>query len=126
MNIEERLKDLIVQRYGSVLRFCETYNIPQSTVATIFRRGIAKSNLSSVLSICEALRISADALAAGKILPIGNDRPDSVEEIIENTKNQLTDIDGLTFDNAPADPAAIMTIIQSIDIGVEMARKKKA
>lgn len=89
MSIEDRLKDLIVQRYGSVLRFCNTHDLPQSTVATIFRRGIAKSNLSSVLSICEALRISADALAVGKILPIGNDRPNSVEEIIENTKKPI-------------------------------------
>ena len=125
MSIEDRLKDLIVQRYGSVLRFCNTHDLPQSTVATIFRRGIAKSNVSSVISICKSLRISADGLAAGQLLPTGKDLPDSVEEIIENTKNQLTDIDGLTFDNAPADPAAIMTIIQSIDIGVEMARKKK-
>lgn len=127
MRVEDRLKDLILQRYGSVLNFCTTNEMPQSTVATILRRGIQNSNFSNVVSMCDALGISVDGLADNKIIPIsqGTNQSARVEDILNVTKDQLLNFDALTFERDPVSQETIDYIISAIDIGVEMAKKKK-
>lgn len=69
MGVEEELKKIIIDRYGSVNKFATVCNVPYSTIATIFVRGINKANISTVIAICKELKISADELANGKITP---------------------------------------------------------
>ena len=69
MGVEEDLKKIIIDRYGSVNKFATVCDVPYSTIATIFVRGINKANISSVIAICKELKISADELANGKITP---------------------------------------------------------
>lgn len=69
MSIEEQLKELIIKKYGSVNKFAQTCGLSTSTVATIFTRGVNKTNISTIIKICQQLEISADELADGKIVP---------------------------------------------------------
>ena len=69
MGVEDELKKIIIDRYGSVNKFATICDVPYSTIATIFVRGINKANISTVIAICKELKISADELANGKITP---------------------------------------------------------
>lgn len=69
MTIEDKLKELILNRYGSVVRFAEEIGLSNSTVSTILYRGIHKASIDNVLKICKALGISADELAQDRIVP---------------------------------------------------------
>lgn len=70
MTIEDRVKDMILEEYHSVREFCITHGIPYTTVKSMLQRGFNNSSVSNVLKICSALRISADAVAQGRIEPV--------------------------------------------------------
>ena len=69
MTIESQLKELIVERYDTVVNFSKVVGIKNSTVAAILSRGVNNSTVDNVIKICNELHISADALADGKIVP---------------------------------------------------------
>lgn len=64
---EKKLKELILSRYKSIREFTLEIDIPYTTLDSIFKRGIGNSSVSNVLKVCNALHISADALAEGRI-----------------------------------------------------------
>ena len=68
-NTEERLKELIKMKYGSLRKFCNETGIPQSTLSSIMVRGINNASIQTVIKICQALDISTDELAEGRIIP---------------------------------------------------------
>ena len=47
-----------------------------------------------------------------------------ISKIIEQTKEQLLSQEGLMFDGDPASPEAITSILDAMQIGMEMAKKK--
>ena len=47
-----------------------------------------------------------------------------IEEIINEAKEKLTSQEGLMFDGDPASPEAIDSILNAMEIGMEMAKKK--
>ena len=75
--LEDKIKELIIEKYGSVRQFALKIDVPYTTIDSILKRGIDNSNVSNVIKMCKALGISVDK---------------SIEsnEIISN----------LTFDNA--------------------------
>lgn len=129
MSTEEKLKDLILKRYHSIREFTIAIDIPYTTMDSIFRRGVGNSSVSNVIKICKALGISADALADGEIVPVKkrptpiNDRFE-VKEIISDTKDRLIHSGEITLDGKPIGKAGIESIIDAMDVGVEIARKK--
>lgn len=80
MTIETELKNLILNRYGSILEFTNKINIPYSTLDSIFKRGILNSNIANIIKVSSELNISVDALANGEIISL------------ENKKNMSSDI----------------------------------
>lgn len=131
MTIEEKLKDLILKRYHSIREFTIEIDIPYTTVDSIFRRGIGNSSVSNVIKICKALRISADALADGEIVPVEkraprpiNDRIE-VKEVLEDTRDLLTHCGFITLDGNPIGKTEIESIFDAMDVGVEIAKRKK-
>ena len=131
MSIEEKLKELILKRYHSIREFTISIDMPYTTMDSIFRRGIGNSSVSNVIKICKALGISADALADGEIVPINKrvSRPINemieVKEIIDDTKELLTYSGFVTLDGKPINKAEIESIIDAMDVGVEIAKRKK-
>lgn len=70
--LEQELKDLILKKYESINQFAQTIDIPNSTVVNILNRGVKKANMSNIFAICDALEISIDELAKGRIAEATN------------------------------------------------------
>ena len=128
MTTEEKLKNFILKRYHSVREFTIQHNIPYTTMDSIFRRGIGNSSVTNIIKICKALNISADALADGEIAqaqkkssPV-NDQYE-IKEIIEDTKDLLNHRK-VTIDGEPISKKGIESIIDAMEIGAQMAKKK--
>lgn len=136
MTIEEELKNLILTRYNSLREFTIDIDMAYSTMDSIIRRGIQNATLTNVFKICKALNISADALEQGKIVPIAtkntepnmkkDNRSREITEIMNETKRQLLESNNLRLDGKPVESDSITSLIDAIDIGVEMIRRKNA
>lgn len=68
MSVESDLKNLIIERYGTVKAFSQSVGLPNSTLDSIFRRGVLKASVTNIIKICDELGISADGLGEGEIV----------------------------------------------------------
>lgn len=68
MTVEEELQDYILAKYQSLREFTIQNHMPYSTLSTMLKRGINNTNWKTILSICNALDISADDLADGHVV----------------------------------------------------------
>ena len=130
MTTEDKLKELILNRYHSIREFTIENDIPYTTIHSIFKRGIGNSSVTNIIKICKALNISVDALADGEIVPLKkqpskciNDMIE-VEDLLDDTKDILTRSGFVTLNGKPMGVNQIDSIIDAMDIGVEMAKKK--
>ena len=131
MTTEDKLKELILKRYHSVREFTIENDLPYTTIHSIFKRGIGNSSVNNVIKICKALGISADALADGEIVPVktrkaaAEPNKTDVQDILADTKDALIHSGKITLDGNPIGKAGIESIIDAIDVGVEIAKRKK-
>lgn len=65
--LESNIKALIIKNYGSMKKFCETIDMPWTTLDSILKRGIANSNITNVLKITRELGLDAEKLVDGQI-----------------------------------------------------------
>ena len=70
MTVEEHLKSLMIKKAGSVNKFAQMCGVSQSTIASVFTRGVGKANIKTIIKICRTLEISADELVEGRITPL--------------------------------------------------------
>lgn len=75
MRIEDKLKDLIIENFGSLKNFAERSNVPRSTLTTILKRGVDKASVTSIINICKTLGIDTDELAQGRIVKRNAKKP---------------------------------------------------
>jgi predicted transcriptional regulator len=126
---EDKLKELILSRYKSLHEFSQTADIPHSTFISVLKRGVGNSNISSVIKICNALNISVDALANGKIeYKYKETKVKSVmdmKDIVNDVKAKVLSADTLIIDGNPIDDAGVKSIFDALDVGVEIVRRKK-
>ena len=66
--MENKIKELIIEKYGSVKRFAEKVNVPYTTIDTILKRGLLNSNVLNVIKICNELNIDVNELANSKVV----------------------------------------------------------
>lgn len=66
--IENKIKEMIIEKYGSVKRFADKIQVPYTTIDTILKRGLLKSNVLNVIKICKELEIDIDELENGKVV----------------------------------------------------------
>lgn len=64
---ELKLKEMIIDRYGSLKKFCEIIDMPWTTLDSILKRGVANSNITNVMKITKELKIDTESLASGII-----------------------------------------------------------
>lgn len=67
-DVEIRLKELIIQKYGSLAKFCEAIDMPWTTLDSILKRGVEKANITNILKITRELNIDVEELAGGRII----------------------------------------------------------
>lgn len=134
MTTEEKLRVYILSRYNSLREFTIDADLKYSTVDSILRRGIGNSSVGNVIKICKTLNISADALADGEIVPtinyqseVNNGRLERLEinEVISQTANRLLLSDNVTLDGKPINKEVIESIVEAMDVGVEIVKRKK-
>lgn len=65
---ENRIKEIIINRYGNLKKFCELINMPWTTLDSILKRGFANSNITNVMKISHELKVDTESLASGKIV----------------------------------------------------------
>ena len=65
---ETKLKEIIIDRYGSLKKFCEIIDMPWTTLDSILKRGVANSNITNVMKITKELKIDTESLASGIIM----------------------------------------------------------
>lgn len=125
MTKEEQLKAFILTKYKSLREFTQENNIPYSTMTTILKRGIDNSNVTNIIKICQALQISADELAEGKIVPnvVNEANTTSVENIIAYAKQRLSNCKNLTINNKKATDDVIERIVNALDIVLEIEKR---
>ena len=63
MQAEERIKELIIAKYGDVRAFATESGISYTTVRSILERGIMNAKAENVFKICHLLGISPDTVA---------------------------------------------------------------
>lgn len=90
--LELKIKEMIIERYGSLNKFCEIINMPWTTLDSILKRGISNSNISNVMKITKELSIDTESLASGVI----------VDSIAKNTEpvTMAAHFDGNEFTEA--------------------------
>lgn len=124
MTTEDKLKQLILDNYRSVREFTQKYDIPYSTMATIFKKGIKQTSITTMIKVCQALGISTDELIAGRITFVDEKpEPTKVEDIIVQTKHLLLNTEHLTLDGKPFDEAAIQRLSNYLDAIVDAEKR---
>ncbi len=126
---EDVLKDLILSKYKSIRDFTTQANMPYTTVDSVLKRGVLKSNVDTVIKICQFLGISADALINGQIKSVSqsnetNPTPvDLYTDVSYSMMNTLLARNGkkLTKD----EKMALITILSSPDEPEDHDSKKQ-
>lgn len=62
MNREQRLRNLILDRYTSLRQFSKEADIPYSSLMTLLSRGIGGASFDTVICICKKLGIDPNDL----------------------------------------------------------------
>ena len=127
MTIEEKLKMVILERYGSMYKFSEVSGIPNTTLAGIMRRGVNNSNVTNIIRICQTLDISADDLAQGRITP--NKKPETrqsteLEDIFSGIIKQIAVYGESTMDGQPLTEGDIQLVSDSLTVLLDLIRKR--
>lgn len=65
---ETKIREMIIERYGSLKKFCELIQMPWTTLDSILKRGFANSNITNVMKITKELGIDTESLALGEII----------------------------------------------------------
>lgn len=83
--IEADLKQLIIDRFGSLSKFSEAIDMPWTTLDGVIKRGVNKANITSLIKICEGLNIDCESLYYGRLLP----KQDMLKEDPLSEKEQI-------------------------------------
>lgn len=126
MTKEEKLKLYILSKYRSVREFTQHINMPYSTMSTILRNGIDNANIQNIIKICQALGISADDLAEGRITPVNKEVNCSVnfEELINEIKQIFLNADQIMIDGIQATSEDVHILIETFTGAMDLYKKQ--
>ena len=66
--VEQKLKKLILERYGNVKNFAAKIDMPYTTLDSILKRGVGKSSASNLAKIVDELKLHGPSLLNGEIV----------------------------------------------------------
>lgn len=126
MTTEEKLKQFILTKHRSILEFTQSINMPYGTMSSIFKRGIDNSSVNNIIKICNALQISADELANGNIVQIKKDSEETtrIEDVFSYIKQRLINCKNPTLNGNTVDQSTIASIIDGLDLLIEIQKKR--
>ncbi|WP_208559297.1 LexA family transcriptional regulator [Marinilactibacillus kalidii] len=62
MKSEDKLREMIIERFGTIKEFSRAIQLPYTTIRSILERGIFNAKLANVIIICRGLNISPEEL----------------------------------------------------------------
>lgn len=125
-SIEEQLKQHIKDNYGSVRAFVLEKGLIYANVDSILRRGIKNATWNNVKTLCEALDISADELAEGRIMPAAKEASiTQLENLVDAMKQQILTASGLTLAGQPATDADVQLFCRLLDASLSVTVQMK-
>ncbi len=134
MTVGERLKQLREQLGMSQVDFATKINVSKQTLYKYENNIITNIPSDKIESAARICNVSpAYIMGWGNNLnPITSDTSSEltardekdIAKILEQTKELLLSQEGLMFDGDPASPEAINSILDAMQIGMEMAKKK--
>ena len=123
MTIEEKLREMILTKYGTVVAFGKRTGMSSSTLYSILSRGVNNSSAQNVLKICDALEISADALAEGLIKPRDTYAPSiDIDEWLSAERIHLLNVN-ITIDGKPLTDAQRLALWDSLRMSADFIRR---
>jgi len=69
MTIEEQLKSAILNKYKTVSAFTSEIGIPNSTLNSVFKRGISKAGVNTMIKVFDALDLDIESVTGDTLLP---------------------------------------------------------
>lgn len=110
-------------------RVCKETGLTTATISN-WKAGRYVPKQDKMQKIANYFGVSLEYLMTGKeeseksepVLTSKDER--DIEKIINHTREQLLNQEGLMFDGDPASPEAIESILSAMQIGMEMAKKK--
>lgn len=130
MTIEERLKELVVERYGNVSKFTSTIDMSNSTFVSMLNRGLNNASVTNVIKVCKELGISVDEISRGKIVPMGKKLQEKkhiteLNDIVSYTKKNIHIYDSLTLDGEELTENEMYSVIDALELCVEFIRRNR-
>lgn len=122
MTLKDRVKKLAQERGISLPALEAELGFGNSTIVKWDR---STPNADKLNAVAKYFDVTMDYLLNGNddtSLTTRDER--DISKIIEQTKEQLLSQEGLMFDGDPASPEAINSILDAMQIGMEMAKKK--
>lgn len=122
MTLKDRVKELANQRGISLPSLESELGFGNSTIVKWDKSTPSAEKLNAV---AQYFGVTMDYLLNGNtdyVLTYKDER--DIEKIINKTRDQLLNQEGLMFDGNPASPEAIESILSAMQIGMELAKKK--
>ncbi len=122
MTLKDRVKKLAQERGISLPALEAELGFGNSTIVKWDK---STPNADKLNAVAKYFDVTMDYLLNGNddtSLTTRDER--DISKIIEQTKEQLLSQEGLMFDGDPASPEAITSILDAMQIGMEMAKKK--
>ena len=69
-SMEEEVRDLIADKFGSVPKLAEATGVPSPTIYSALRSGLVGASIATVIPIAEALRIDPFGLMHNRVIPL--------------------------------------------------------
>lgn len=124
MTIEEKIKSLIIEKYGTVSKFTSQIGMPNSTFATIMKKGIHNASIQSIILLCKSLGISADALAEDRIVFVNQETIREVSALASTMRMNISSYN-LTLDGIPLSEAENEALMDALDLCMEFIRRQR-
>ena len=124
--LEEELKKLIIERYGTVTNFSNEIGVSKSTMHSILQRGVMNANVHTIIDICKVLNISVDELAEGRIvdLPADQDQKKEIELTEEMKRFKRLAAYSLLLKGHPMSDQEKAELFDNLDLVVKMMQMK--
>ena len=129
MTIEDKLKGMIIDEYGSMIEFSKQIDMPNPTLSSILTRGIKKASISNIIKICKALQISADELANDRIVHVSHDHPhlflNDIVKMIDFMRDNPEQYSDLEIDSILLSEDELEMLLNGMSMAVGFIREKR-
>lgn len=127
MSLGSRIKKIRQEKQLTQAEFGKLLNLSESTIS-LYESGKRQPEYDTLIKIAELFDVSIDYLlgrtdvSTNPKLTRRDER--EIEKILEETRKKLENAEGLMFFGEPASPEAIQSILDSMRIGMEIAKQR--